>query len=244
MNKIFNGARIISLLKNLDKRINSPCSIVICGGAAAIVGYGLNRFTGDIDILEPFPKSETFYMSVKELLESSGLDPKSINDGAKGFVDYLSPDFRKRVIPLDAGFENLEVSIISKADFITMKICAWRESDMQDVKSVGITNDDLMIINENLAHLSRCRPDIAHKAHLVLSEIGAQPIPKLKVEDVNSLTELIQFHKECTLKDASLEDIRKWKTAISSGLEPSFLAGLLDKRLFDTQNTPQIGMDL
>jgi hypothetical protein len=55
---------------------------------------------------------------------------------------------------------------------------------------------------------------------------------------------LIEYLIKDYIKDASLEDIRKWKTAISSGLQPSFLAGLLDKRLFDAQNTPQIGMDL
>ena len=57
MTKNLNGLKIISLLKDLDRSIAEPCRIVICGGAAAIVGYGIKRITGDIDILEPFPES-------------------------------------------------------------------------------------------------------------------------------------------------------------------------------------------
>ncbi len=83
MTKNLNGSKIISLLKDLDRLVAEPCRIIICGGAAAIVGYGMKRLTGDIDILEPFPKSDSFYKAVKDLSKSHGLDPKWINDGAK-----------------------------------------------------------------------------------------------------------------------------------------------------------------
>lgn len=239
MNKILNQEKIVSLLKQLDNLINYPCSIVICGGAAAIVGYGLKRLTGDIDILEPFPKHSSFYKSVKELLEYNDLDSNAINDGAKGFVSHLSPNYRKRVIPLNAGFKNLDVSIISKADFITMKICAWRESDIQDVKSIGISKEDLLIIDENISHMARFQPDIAQKAQLVLSEIGIRKAPVIKPENVNSLSELIQFFKEKTSNDASLDDIKKWRNDIASGLKPSFLAINISKK-----NNLFIGMDI
>lgn len=238
MEQSFNGNKILSLLKELDREITKPCRIVICGGAAAIIGYGLKRLTGDIDILEPSPKSQEFYQSVKVLLEKKGLDPKSINDGAKGFVDYLSPDYRKRVISLNAGFKHLQVSIINKADFITMKICAWRESDMQDVKSVGITKEDLTIINENLSYIAKHSPDKAQKAHLVLAEIGVHSTPRLKIEEVNSLSELILFYRENTGMDASLEVMRLWKKDISSGIKPSFIA-----KRFEGKTKPFVEMD-
>jgi hypothetical protein len=153
MTKNLNGSEIVSLLQDLDRNIAEPCRIIICGGAAAIVGYGMKRLTGDIDILEPCPKSESFYKGVKDLSESHGLDPKWINDGIKGFVDCLSQDYQERLIPLSSGFVNLEVFIISKPDFITMKICAWREADKQDVTAIGISKEDLPIIHANLAYV-------------------------------------------------------------------------------------------
>ena len=45
MTKNLSGSKIISLLKELDRHVTEPCRIIICGGAAAIVGYGMNRFT-------------------------------------------------------------------------------------------------------------------------------------------------------------------------------------------------------
>jgi len=224
MPKDFNGSKIVSLLKDLDRNIKEPCRIIICGGAAAIVGYGMKRLTGDIDILEPCPKSESFYKAVKDLAKSQGLDPKWINDGVKGFVDYLSPDYQKRLIPLRAGFANLEVFIISKPDFITMKICAWREGDKEDVKALGISKEDIAIINANLACVAKHSPDRAHKAQLVLSELGIQEVQILKPEEVKSLAELIQFYRDQEKKEASIEQIRKWKHEIGLGIKPSFLA--------------------
>jgi len=214
----------------------------ICGGAAAIVGYGMKRLTGDIDILEPCPKSESFYRAVKDLSESHGLDPKWINDGTKGFVDYLSPDYQKRLMPLSAGFANLDVFIIGKPDFITMKICAWREADKEDVKALGISKEDLTIINANLAYVAKHSPDRAHKAHLVLSELGVQEVRSLKAEDVSSLAELIQFYRQHEKKEASIEEIRKWKYEIGRGLKPSFLAKSISEG--KQREDPSMDMDI
>jgi len=242
MTKNLNGSKIVSLLQVLDRNINEPCRIIICGGAAAIVGYGMKRLTGDIDILEPCPKNESFYKAVKDISKSHGLDPKWINDGVKGFVDYLSPDYQKRLMPLRAGFENLEVFIISKPDFITMKICAWREADKEDVKALGISKEDLTIINSNLAYVAKHSPDRAHKAHLVLSELGVQEVRSLKPEEVSSLAELIQFYRQHEKKEASIEEIRKWKYEIGIGMKPSFLAKSISEG--KQREDPSMNMDI
>jgi len=224
MTKNLNGSKIISLLKDLDRHVAEPCRIIICGGAAAIVGYGMKRLTGDIDILEPFPKSDSFYKAVKDLSKSNGLDPKWINDGVKGFLDDLSPDFQKRLLPLNEEFENLHVFIISKPDLITMKICAWREADKEDIKALGISKEDLTIINANLEHVEKHSPDRAHKAHMVLSELGVREFVILKDDEVTSLAELIQYYRQHEKKEASIEEIRKWKSEIEKGTKPSSLA--------------------
>jgi hypothetical protein len=239
MTKNLNGLKIISLLKELDRNVAEPCRIIICGGAAAIVGYGMKRFTGDIDILEPFPKSESFYKAVKDLSKIHSLDPKWINDGVKGFLDDLSPDFQKRLIPLSEGFRNLEVFIISKPDLITMKICAWREADKEDIEALGISQEDLTAINANLAHIEKHSPDRAHKAHLVLSELGVHELNILKHDDVTGLAELIQYYRQQEKKEASIEEIRKWKSEIGKGTKPSSLA----KSIFEGKQREDPSMD-
>jgi len=242
MTQNLNSTKITSLLQELDRHIKTPCKIVICGGAAAIIGYGLKRFTGDIDILEPDPKSESFYKSIKDLSESHGLDSKWINDSVKGFVDFLSPEYKKRLIPFNATFKHLEVFIISKPDFITMKICAWREADKADIASIGISKEDIAIINENLAFIERHSPDKAYKAHLVLAELGIQPIPAINPEEVSSLAELAQFYTQKTGKEPELSDIHAWQDKIKSGLKPGFLAREIAKD--KTKEKPSIGMDI
>jgi hypothetical protein len=153
-------------------------------------GIGMKRLTGDIDILEPFPKSASFYRAVKDLSKSHNLDPKWINDGVKGFLDDLSPDCQKRLIPLNETFENLHVFIISKPDLITMKICAWREADKEDFEALGISQEDLTIINSNLAHVEKHSPDRAHKAHLVLSELGVQKLGILVSDEPDKMLKM------------------------------------------------------
>ena len=105
-----------------------------------------------------------------------------------------------------------------------MKICAWREADSEDVKALGITKEDLAIINANLAYVARKDPDRAHKAQLVLSELGVQKLPSPKPEEVSSLAELIQFYRQHENKEASIEEIRKWQNEIEGGVKPSLLA--------------------
>lgn len=61
-----------------------------------------------------------------------------------------------------------------------MKICAWREADKADIEALGISHEDLKVINSNLAHVEKHSPDRAHKAHLVLSELGAQELKILE----------------------------------------------------------------
>ncbi len=105
-----------------------------------------------------------------------------------------------------------------------MKICAWREADKEDIEALGISQEDLTAINANLAHVEKHSPDRAHKAHLVLSEMGIHELRILKPEEVTGLAELIQYYCQHKMKEASIEEIRKWRNEIEKGMKPSFLA--------------------
>jgi hypothetical protein len=222
--QVLDGEKILSLLHELDTLIDEPCRIIICGGAAAIVAHGLKRLTGDINSFEPIPKAQDFYAKIKKIQEEHGLDAAWFNESAKGFLDCLGANFKKRLITVDKGFKNLEVYAISKADLVTMKICAWRESDKEDIQSLGVGSEDLKIITENVTHLRILQPDMADKAERVLGELGLVKMAPISAEKVANLAELIQYYKEQTGKEVSLEDIRKWKDRVSDGLRFSSLA--------------------
>ena len=219
-----NGEIIISLLHELDDLANEPCRIIICGGACAIVAHGLNRLTGDIDIFEPIPKTHDFYKHLKKIEEEHGFDSAWFNEGAKGFSDCLNPNYKKRLIPIDKDFKNLSVFAISKADLITMKLCAWREPDREDIISLGIKNEEMKIIKENVTYMQNNRPGSAEKALRAMTELGLIKSEPLKADYVSNLAELIQFYKEQTGKEASIEEIRQWKNRESYNLSFSSVA--------------------
>jgi len=155
MRKDLTQSKIISLLHDLDKRIKEHCqNHYFAEGRQQSSAIGLKKGkTGrHLIFLNRFPKTPGFTMPYSQISEQHGLDKKWINDGAKGFVDCLSPAFRRRLSPLDEGFENMEVFLISKPDLVTMKICAWRESDKEDIESLGISKADILIMEENLAY--------------------------------------------------------------------------------------------
>ncbi|MDD5673248.1 MAG: DUF6036 family nucleotidyltransferase [Chitinivibrionales bacterium] len=235
-NKSLNSKSIISLLHELDGLLKEPCRIIICGGAAAIVAYGLKRLTGDIDTFEHDPKTTDFFQEVKKIGEKHGLDPRWLNEGAKGYSDYLSPDFINRLVPIKHGFKKLDIFAISKPDFITMKICAWRESDKEDIKSLGVTKKDIAVIQENLAYLEKLQPAITAKAFHVLSELGLFKTKLLKSDQVKTLSELILFHNQQKGHDPEIETIRKWQNKINSGTSAGTIAQTITQSKSD--NTP------
>jgi hypothetical protein len=59
---------------------------------------------------------------------------------------------------------------------------------------------------------------------MVLSELGVRELVILKDDEVTSLAELIQYYRQQEKKEASLEEIRKWKGEIEKGTKPSSLA--------------------
>jgi hypothetical protein len=156
--KFLDKETIISLLEKLDQRVEEPYDIIICGGAAAITKYNVERYTDDIDFFEVSPESMSFRNLISDVLADNNFELETINSGARAYIDYLSPNYRNRLIPSDVEFKNLRVSFISKADLVSMKICALREIDIHDVNVLGIMDEDLSIINENLTYLAERDP--------------------------------------------------------------------------------------
>lgn len=217
MNKRFDEKEIIRLLHELDNHIDEPCKIIICGGAAIIAGFGIERTTGDIDVLEVKPKNKSFFDSVKKIAENNELKQNWLNDGAKGYIDYLHPSYKNRLIPVNETFKNLSAFFVGKSDLITMKICAWRESDKEDVDALDATKEDLKIINENIEYFQKISPDIAYKANLVLAELKLIPQKKLKINDIKTLTELAQFYTQRTNKEPAMIQLVSWRTQLDKG---------------------------
>jgi len=92
MNSDFNKNLMLTLLHSLDKRLDEPIILHICGGAACIVGHNFTRRSMDIDVLESSPVLESIHNQIKEVAKELHLeDEKWINnDSIRG--DHYIPD--------------------------------------------------------------------------------------------------------------------------------------------------------
>lgn len=106
-------------LNALDRNLDRPQHIIICGGAAVVAKYGIRRHTDDIDILDADFNVESFNELVKRTLNNPS--PMVFNDAAKVYINELTADFRNRLIPSDEKYKHLKVDFISKADGINNK---------------------------------------------------------------------------------------------------------------------------
>ena len=149
---------IIKMLKILDSILIEPLEITICGGAAAVLFHGINRATEDIDVLTSIPK-------LSEIIKSSIAQSKKIadviNDGAKGFENYLDGDYKSRRVLLMEEFKKLKVYSISKVDLFIMKLASRRVTDLNDISKISLTQNDLKILEGAILRISAFDPKAA-----------------------------------------------------------------------------------
>lgn len=114
------------------------------------MAFGGSRDTQDVDVIAPIPLTMQLKEKVKEVAEQLGEDPNWLNDSCKGFADYFAPDWEKRLIPINLGFKKLKIHSLGKPELILLKLKASRAKDIEDVKTIGISKEDIPIILEGI----------------------------------------------------------------------------------------------
>ncbi|OGJ86910.1 MAG: hypothetical protein A2487_05845 [Candidatus Raymondbacteria bacterium RifOxyC12_full_50_8] len=172
MNTKFGKEGIVSLLRELDQTLSIQTQIIVCGGAAGILVHGLERDTLDINILAGEPPVAQLSKHIISLANKHGLPEKWINDGAKGYIDYLPDDFRDRLIRLKATFKHIKVYALSRVDLIIMKLAAFRPEDIEDIVFLKPETKDIPTITSAIDKISRFDAKTAHRIELYLKEKG------------------------------------------------------------------------
>jgi hypothetical protein len=168
----FGQKEIISLLHQFDQSLEKPVEIVICGGAAGILMHGFDRSTLDIDIIESSPRLNEMRSALQQISEENNVSEKWINDGAKGFIDYLPDDFHSRLIPVDEGFHHLKASVLARPDLLMMKLVAFRPADLRDISLMDIDKEDVLIVKKAIAKIAGFDEKKALTITLFLKEKG------------------------------------------------------------------------
>jgi len=245
---------IVRILQEWDKTLDRPCHVVICGGAAAIVKYGVDRSTGDIDVLEKDFDAETFNRSIEKVFRDTKLPLSTINIDSKNYIDGLTPNFRNRLEPSNEKYENLKVDYICKADLLSMKLLALRtrrdrgvesdgKIDLYDIKKLNVEEKDLPVIYSNITNYAN-QFSANTETHIInthiinnfqacralntLEDLGFKKPPKI-AEDVKSLLDLIQYYEKNTGKQPLYPDVEKWQKSILLKTSPADIAEQLCK---------------
>lgn len=162
---------MLEVLAELGAVCPAGTEVVVIGGAAAILRGWLARATVDIDVAASTPPLAAFRRRIAEIAEPRGLPEGWLNDGAKAFARVLPPGYSERLEPVGI-FGGLTVRTISRRDLVLMKLFAMRAEDVQDLRELAPTREELEFVRGELPRIAAFEPKRAYLMELYLEQGG------------------------------------------------------------------------
>ena len=138
--------------RDLDGLLDRPVSLVVGGGTAMMLAYGLPVRTADVDA---YPRGVAFgsiQPAIRAVAKRRRLAPDWVNPHYETFAHVLPSDYGSRLRPVFGG-KNLEVSALGVEDLLVMKCFAGREKDVGHARALLRRNPDLGIVERRLQEL-------------------------------------------------------------------------------------------
>jgi len=129
----------------------------------------MNRGTLDIDVVYSHPKLSHFMNLISEIAEELGLPEKWMNDAASAWGDVLPTDFRNHLQPI-GQYGGFEISSVSRRDLILLKFHSLRPEDIEDLKELSPTQEEIEYVRSQLERIAEFDPPAAHKIELYLDQ--------------------------------------------------------------------------
>jgi hypothetical protein len=167
-----NKNDMMKAFKSLDKRLKTSTRIIVGGGAALVVAYGVPISTQDVDGVPDRSSMELadFKKEVRAVGRELGVSQDWLNDHFSTFLFVLPSDYGSRLVSLYRG-KNLEVCALGKEDLVIMKCFAGREKDIPHVRVLLKKGADLKVVDDRLHELMLKNVSGAQKASDFLSDI-------------------------------------------------------------------------
>jgi len=129
---------LLRRLRQVDRVLEGPVTLILVGGAAALllVEKGrMTRMTLDLDAMAG-PDDAALEHAIERLRRSGADLPLSARSDA--FEAYLPPDWRERVVePVGLRLRKLRVLVPAAEDLACMKVFSFREKDRQDIQALA-----------------------------------------------------------------------------------------------------------
>jgi len=136
----------------LDARLPSDVTLVVGGGSAMMLGYGLPVRTTDVDAYPIAGRLDDIAALVREVGREVGLSQDWLNPYFETFAHVLPADYGVRLKEVFAG-RRLRVMVLGVEDLLIMKCFAGREKDVGHARALLRRKPDLGIVERRIEAL-------------------------------------------------------------------------------------------
>jgi hypothetical protein len=160
-------------LEALGKRATEPVSLVLGGSAALILGDTLQRPTDDGDVVTSEPGFDQLGPLMRDVADAEHLPPGWLNESIQSYTYILPPDYTMRLVTLPP-FGRLHVWLLSRRDVLLMKVYAMRPRDIEDIRALAPTTDELAFVAAQVTRIAMQEPEKAQDMRDFLDEWAAR----------------------------------------------------------------------
>jgi len=150
--RFLDASSLATAFRALDARLAAPLTLVVGGGTAMMLAYGLPVRTTDVDAYPTSGRLDDLGPHVREVAREVGLAPDWLNPHFETFAHVLPPDYGARLREVFAG-ERLRVMALGVEDLLVMKCFAGREKDVGHARALLRRKPDLAVVERRIEEL-------------------------------------------------------------------------------------------
>jgi Nucleotidyltransferase of unknown function (DUF6036) len=151
--RFVDAASLGAAFQALDARLERPLTLIVGGGTAMMLAYGLPVRTTDVDAYPASGRLDDIADPIREVASEVGLAPDWLNPYFETFAHVLPSDYGARLREVFSG-KRLRVMALGVEDLLVMKCFAGREKDVGHARALLRRDPDLGIVERRIEELA------------------------------------------------------------------------------------------
>lgn len=147
-----DATSLAAAFRALDARLARSLTLIVGGGTAMMLAYGLLVRTTDVVGCPATGRFDDIADSIREVAREVGLAPDWLNPHYETFAHVLPQDYGTRLREVFAG-KRLRVMALGVEDLLVMKCFAGREKDVGHARALLRRDPDLAIVERRIEEL-------------------------------------------------------------------------------------------
>lgn len=150
--RFVDATSLSAAFRALDARLPRELTLIVGGGTAMMLAYGLPVRTTDVDAYPASGRLDDLSALIAEVAREVGLAPDWLNPHFETFAHVLPADYGSRLREVFAG-EKLRVTALGAEDLLVMKCFAGREKDVGHARALLRRRPDLGVVERRIEEL-------------------------------------------------------------------------------------------